>query len=108
MAFRGFTLGTRLVFDAGVPSALFLGLGVIGFIPVIGYVFAKPVLRPAAWQAWLVFLVGWALVDRSFYAAWFMNEPFDRELVGLLMAIPALVATYLYAKQSSDAWTATR
>ena len=104
LAFRGFTLGTRLIFDAGLQSVAWLALGVIGFIPVIGFVFAKPVLRPPVWQAWLVFLVGWALVDRSFYAAWFMNEPFDGELVGLLMAVPALVATLLYARPSFRAW----
>ena len=48
LAFHGFTLGTRLIFDAGLTSAAFAGLGIIGFIPVIGFVFAKPVLRPPA------------------------------------------------------------
>ena len=88
-----------------MQSAAFLALGIIGFVPVVGFILARPLLRPSVWLAWLAFLVIWALVDRSFYAAWFMQAPLDHELVGLVAALPALVATYCYTRPSSGAWT---
>ena len=106
--FRSFTLGTRLIFDAGFQSAAFLALGLVGFIPLYGFIAKKPILQPGAWLTWLIFLLGWTLFDRTFYAAWFMQSPFDRELVGVLLAVPAFAATYNYSRSTFSAWTPAR
>ena len=41
VVFRSFSLGTRLLFDLGPQNAAFLALGVVGFIPLLGFVLAK-------------------------------------------------------------------
>lgn len=101
---RSFSLGTRLLFGAGPQSAAFLALGIAGFIPIIGFIVEKPVLEPRVWRAWLFFLLGWMLFDRTFYSAWFFQPPLDHELFGVLLAVPGFAATYIYSGRQFRAW----
>lgn len=102
--FRTFTLGIRLLFDFGPLSAVFVALGVVGFVPLVGFVFRKPIINPGIWLAWLIFLLVWMPFDRVFYSAWFLQEPFDSQLVGVLLAIPSFLAIYSYSRSTFNAW----
>lgn len=104
--FRGFTLGIRLFFDFGLESAVLLVLAVIGFVPLVGFVTTKAIIRPGIWRAWLIFSLIWALVDRTFYSAWFLQDPFDGQLFGVLLAIPSFAAIYIYSRPTFSAWNA--
>ena len=104
--FRTFSLATRFLFDAEPQTAAFLFLGVVGFVPLIGFVFVKPILRPGVWRVWLSFLLIWVFFDRTFYSAWFLQFPFDREFVGVLLAIPSFAAIYSYTRPTFRAWNA--
>ena len=106
VVFRSFSLGTRLLFDAGLQNAAFLALGVVGFIPLLGFIVEKPILRPRVWRVWFLFLLSWALFDRTFYSAWFLQFPFDRQIVGVLLAVPGFAATYSYSRSTFSAWPA--
>jgi len=105
--FRSFTLGIRLLFDFGPQSAAFLALGVVGFVPLIGFVFGKPIIKPGIWRVWLVFLLIWGAFDRTFYSAWFLQDPFDSQFFGVLMAIPSFAAIYVYSRPTFKAWNAS-
>jgi hypothetical protein len=105
VVFRSFSLGTRLLFDPGLQNAAYIALGVAGFIPLLGFVVAKPIFRPGVWRIWLLLLLIWVLFDRTFYSAWFLQFPFDRQFVGVLLAVPAFAATYSYSRPSFRAWT---
>lgn len=104
--FRSFTLGIRLLFDFGPQSAAFLSLGVVGFVPLIGFVIGKPISKPGIWRAWLFFLLIWVLFDRTFYSAWFLQDPFDSQFFGVLLAIPSFAAIYRYSRPAFSAWNA--
>jgi len=104
VVFRSFSLGTRLLFDSGPQNAAFLALGVVGFIPLLGFVVAKPILRPSVWRVWLFFLLIWVFFDRTFYSAWFLQFPFDRQFVGVLLAVPSFAAIYSYTRPTFSAW----
>lgn len=102
--FRSFTLGTRLLFDFGGQSAAFLSFGAICFVPLIGFIFVKPIIQPGIWRAWLVILLIWVLFDRSFYSAWFLQAPFDGQFFGVLLATPSFAAIYSYSRPTFRAW----
>lgn len=107
VAFRAFTLGTRLLFGGDLQSAAYFVLGGVGFVPLIAFVVEKPVLVPLIWRVWLFFLLGWAAFDPVFYAGWFLQPPFDHELVGLLLAVPGFAATYSYSRPTHRVWAGT-
>ena len=104
--FRTFTLGIRLIFDFGPQSAAFLALGVLCFIPLVGFVLVKPIIKPGIWRVLLFILLIWLLVDRTFYSAWFLQDPFDSQFFGVLLAIPSFVAIYSYSRPTFSAWRA--
>lgn len=107
IAFHGFSLSTRLLFDAGLQNAALLVFGVVSFIPLIAFIVEKPVLGPQVWRIWLLFVLGWALFGHASYSAWFLQPPFDHPLVGLLLAVPGFAATYSYSRSTFSAWGTT-
>ena len=104
--FRAFTLGIGLLFGFGPQTAVYLIVGVVGFIPLIGFVAVKPILKPGVWRVWLIFLAIWMLVDRTFYSAWFLQDPFDSQFFGILLAFPSFAAIYSYSRATFGAWNA--
>ena len=104
IVFRSFTLGTRLLFDPGLHAASYVALGVLGFIPIIGFVATKPILKANVWLIWLLLILVWMPFDTNFYAAWFLQPPLDHPYVGILLAVPAIAATYFYSRPAYRAW----
>jgi len=106
VVFRGFTLGTRLLFGFQPQNAVFFALGIVGFVPLVGFLLDKPILKRDVWRVWLVFLLVWVLFDRTFYSGWFFQPPFDGQFFGVLLAVPSFAAVYSYTRPTFNAWTA--
>ena len=104
-------IGIRIVDLLGkmlpVPTwttVAYLALGVVGFVPVIGFILKKPFLRPIIWRTWLLFALCWGLFDLIYFAEWFAQHPLSVQIIGASLTIPSYLAVYVYSRTSNPAW----
>jgi len=104
IAIRTFDLCTKLLFAPSLTTITYLTLGVIGFLPLVGFLLEKPLLRPIIWRLWLLFALCWGLFDLVYFAEWFAQRPLSAQIVGTALTIPSYVAVYVYSRPSNPAW----
>lgn len=106
VGFRVFSVGIRVIFDQSLQSWILLVFDLGTFVPIVGFISDKPILSAGVWRAWFYVVLVWSAINFTHFSAWFMRDPLDHPLVGVLLAIPAFAAIYTYSRPNVPPWTA--
>ena len=101
---RTTSLSGKVLADPSLTTTTYLLLGIVGFVPVVGFILAKPFLRPIVWRLWLLFALCWALFDLVYYAEWFAQHPLWVQVLGSSLAVPSYLAVYAYSRSTNPMW----
>ena len=89
---------------------LYLVLGLVGTVPIVGFVFHQRIFRRVFWRAWFFFTIVWGVFDLLVYTPGFhlssapQVSPVIVWLLSLIIVLPTYLAMYSYSFRSPTLW----